>query len=285
MMLKLAAAQLAGARAQQLSRELGCLVGERLGEDVVASATAASPACSPKLFAPGRIAHARRPRASGSRRDQDSARPSGAGRGSSCRLRRRLASMPRAIRAAARARVARVADSDLASRSRAASLHVEEACVAEPKEPLSSESREPRDPQRAVPRPHRREHRGGGAGIASGGPSGTVAARAFAQPARNRDGIQNAECNMQKLSLHHQTPFAPRQQHAERRASTWSRLHFDFSVVHLDDAVHHRQPDSRSPLLRREIQIEDAAQMLRLDPDAGVLDADLHALTRRWTSR
>src|SRR6187549_3337585 len=36
MMLKLAAAQLAGARAQQLSRELGGLVGECLGEDVIA---------------------------------------------------------------------------------------------------------------------------------------------------------------------------------------------------------------------------------------------------------
>src|SRR6187200_2195274 len=36
MMLKLTVAQLAGARAQQLSRELGGLVGECLGEDVIA---------------------------------------------------------------------------------------------------------------------------------------------------------------------------------------------------------------------------------------------------------
>ena len=53
-----------------------------------------------------------------------------------------------------------------------------------------------------------------------------------------------------------------------------SRLHFDFSVVQLDDAEDHRQADAAALLLGREIQVEDARQIIGGDADAGVFDVD-----------
>ncbi len=57
--------------------------------------------------------------------------------------------------------------------------------------------------------------------------------------------------------------------------------HFDFPVVQLDDPVDHRQTDAASLFLGREIQIENPAEMLRWNADAGVLDVDLDPAPRR----
>ena len=76
-----------------------------------------------------------------------------------------------------------------------------------------------------------------------------------------------------------------RQQHLERRAAAWRGLDFDLAVVHLDDPVDHRQPDTRSMILRREVQVKDAAEVLRGDADAGVLDPQLDPRSRAGAAR
>ena len=55
------------------------------------------------------------------------------------------------------------------------------------------------------------------------------------------------------------------------------RLDFDFPVVQLDDAVDHREPDAAALFLGREIQVEDAAEVLGRNAHAGVFDVDLDA--------
>ena len=51
--------------------------------------------------------------------------------------------------------------------------------------------------------------------------------------------------------------------------------------MHLNRAIHHRQADAAALLLGREIQIEDALQVLGLDADAGVGERDRHAAAAR----
>jgi len=68
---------------------------------------------------------------------------------------------------------------------------------------------------------------------------------------------------------------SPWQENPERRAATRRGLDLDLAVVHLDDTVDHRQPDTCPLLLRGEVQVEDPAQVLRCDADTGVLDSHL----------
>ena len=72
-----------------------------------------------------------------------------------------------------------------------------------------------------------------------------------------------------------------REDQPEPRAAAGRRLHFDFAVVQLDDAVDHRQADAAAFFLGREIQIENPAEVLGRNPDAGVLDVDLDPAAAR----
>src|SRR5947208_14420280 len=65
-------------------------------------------------------------------------------------------------------------------------------------------------------------------------------------------------------------PLRLREQHSKRRPGAWSRLYFNLAVMHLYDAIHHREADPASLFLRREIEVEDALQMLRRNADAGI---------------
>ena len=64
-----------------------------------------------------------------------------------------------------------------------------------------------------------------------------------------------------------------RQQYPKRSPASRSRLDLQFAIVHLDGAIDHREADSGPSILGCEIQIEDLFEILRLDPDSGVLDA------------
>ncbi len=93
--------------------------------------------------------------------------------------------------------------------------------------------------------------RPGGAGTCKGGPSGSVAARAFAQPLR-ASTIASPAARLHRLLF-----MSAWQKNAKGRAAARDRLHFQLAIVHLDDAVDHRQADARSMILRREVQVKD----------------------------
>src|SRR5258706_16429084 len=82
-----------------------------------------------------------------------------------------------------------------------------------------------------------------------------------------------------------------RQENPERRPLSRDRLHFHLAVVHLYRAIYHRQTNATALRLGREVQIEDALQILRIDPDTGIRDQNRDAMTAKrlasdlqWTS-
>src|ERR1700704_2912359 len=74
--------------------------------------------------------------------------------------------------------------------------------------------------------------------------------------------------------VHSSPSLRLRQHHPERRPDAWGRLYFNFAIVHLYCAIHHREAYSASLFLRREIQVEDALEMLGGDADACVRERD-----------
>src|SRR5688572_23965185 len=114
--------------------------------------------------------------------------------------------------------------------------------------------------------------RSGGAGTCNGGPTGSVAARAFAQPF-SASRIASPATRLQSLLF-----MCAWQKNAKRRAPAGDRLHFQLAVVHLDDAVDHRQADARSMILRREVQVKDLFKVGGRDANACIFDANFDAV-------
>src|SRR5215471_7565595 len=71
-----------------------------------------------------------------------------------------------------------------------------------------------------------------------------------------------------------------REDESESRPAAGGRLDLDLAVVELNNAVDHREADTRAPLLGREVEVEDLLEVLGRNADAGVFDVDLHAVAR-----
>src|SRR5436190_20735611 len=72
----------------------------------------------------------------------------------------------------------------------------------------------------------------------------------------------------------------PRQKNPEGGAAARSGTNLDLSVVELDDAIDHGQPDTGPIMLRREVKVKDLLEIFRRYSNTRIFEADLHLLAR-----